>query len=118
MDIVVTRNGKEKSFKIDPNYKTYLFGFSYGTNEKAAAEVSSVTEGKPFEKAGFKAGDIIKEVNGKKIVNAGELSTAMNEVNSDGKEFRCMDPMNPSDSLVPLSDFGNRIYAVRYVYLE
>ena len=39
-------------------------------------------------------------------------------VNSDGKEFRCMDPMNPSDSLVPLSDFGNRIYAVRYVYLE
>ena len=81
-----TRNGKEKSFKIDPNYKTYLFGFSYGTNEKAAAEVSSVTEGKPFEKAGFKAGDIIKEVNGKKIVNAGELSTAMNEVNSDGKE--------------------------------
>lgn len=86
VDIVVTRNGKEKSFKIDPNYKTYLFGFSYGTNEKAAAEVSSVTEGKPFEKAGFKAGDIIKEVNGKKIVNAGELSTAMNEVNSDGKE--------------------------------
>lgn len=39
-------------------------------------------------------------------------------VNSNGKEFRCMDPMNPSDSLVPLSDFGNRIYAVRYVYRE
>ena len=39
-------------------------------------------------------------------------------VNSDGKEFRCMDPMNPSDSLVPLSDFGNRIYAVRYIYRE
>ena len=38
--------------------------------------------------------------------------------NSDGKEFRCMDPMNPSDSLVPLSDFGNRIYAVRYIYRE
>ena len=39
-------------------------------------------------------------------------------VNSDGKEFRCMDPMNPSDSLVPLSDFGNCIYAVRYIYRE
>ena len=39
-------------------------------------------------------------------------------VNSNGKEFRCMDPMNPSDSLVPLSDFGNRIYAVRYVYRD
>lgn len=39
-------------------------------------------------------------------------------VNSDGKEFWCMDPMNSSDSLVPLSDFDNRIYAVRYIYRE
>lgn len=37
-------------------------------------------------------------------------------VNSDGKEFWCMDPMNHSDSLVPLSNFGSRIYAVRYIY--
>ena len=86
VDIVVTRNGKEKSFKIDPNYKTYLFGFSYGSNEKASAEVSDVTEGKAFEKAGIKAGDLIKEINGKTVSNAGELSTTMNEVNHDGKE--------------------------------
>ena len=85
-DIVVTRNGKEKSFMIDPNYKTYLFGFSYGSNEKASAEVSDVTEGKAFEKAGIKAGDLIKEINGKTVSNAGELSTTMNEVNHDGKE--------------------------------
>lgn len=86
VDIVVTRNGKEKSFKIDPNYKTYLFGFSYGSNEKASAEVSDVTEGKAFEKAGIKPGDLIKEINGKTVSNAGELSTTMNEVNHDGKE--------------------------------
>ncbi len=86
VDIVVTRNGKEKSFKIDPNYKTYLFGFSYGSNEKASAEVSDVTDGKAFEKAGIKAGDLIKEINGKTVSNAGELSTTMNEVNHDGKE--------------------------------
>ncbi len=86
VDIVVTRNGKEKSFKIDPNYKTYLFGFSYGSNEKASAEVSDVTEGKAFEKAGIKSGDLIKEINGKTVSNAGELSTTMNEVNHDGKE--------------------------------
>lgn len=86
VDIVVTRNGKEKSFKIDPNYKTYLFGFSYGSNEKASAEVSDVTEGKAFEKAGIKPGDLIKEINGKTVSNAGELSTIMNEVNHDGKE--------------------------------
>lgn len=66
VDIVVTRNGEEKSFKIDPNYKTYLFGFSYATNEKASAEVSEVTEGKAFDKSGLKAGDIIKEINGKR----------------------------------------------------
>lgn len=86
VEIVVTRNGEEKSFKINPNYKTYLFGFSYATSEKASAEVSAVTEGKAFDKAGLKAGDIIKEINGKKINNAGELSTVMNEVNGDGKE--------------------------------
>lgn len=39
-------------------------------------------------------------------------------VYSDGKEFWCMDPMNRSDSLVPLSDFDNRIYAVRYIFRE
>lgn len=86
VDIVVTRNGEEKSFKINPNYKTYLFGFSYGSDEKASAQVSDVTEGKAFEKAGIKAGDLIKEINGKAVSNAGELSTIMNEVNHDGKE--------------------------------
>lgn len=86
VDIVVTRNGEEKSFKINPNYKTYLFGFSYGSDEKASAQVSDVTEGKAFEKAGIKAGDLIKEINGKAVSNAGELSTVMNEVNHDGKE--------------------------------
>ena len=86
VNIVVTRNGEEKSFKINPNYKTYLFGFSYGSDEKASAQVSDVTEGKAFEKAGIKAGDLIKEINGKAVSNAGELSAVMNEVNHDGKE--------------------------------
>lgn len=86
VEIVVTRKGEEKTFKIDPNYKTYLFGFSYGSDEKASAKISDVTEGKPFEKAGLKAGDIIKKVNDKEVSTAGELSTVMNEVNRDGKE--------------------------------
>lgn len=34
---------------------------------------------------------------------------------SDGEEFWCMDPLNQDKELAPLSQFGNRIYAVRYL---
>lgn len=32
----------------------------------------------------------------------------------DGR-FWCMDPLSPDEKPVPLSDFGNRIYAIRYL---
>lgn len=36
-------------------------------------------------------------------------------VRSERGEFWCMDPMVQTDSLVSLEEFGNRIYAVRYL---
>lgn len=84
VEVVVERDGETKTFNIDPYYKTYLFGFSYSQNEKESSQISAVTEDGAFEKAGIKAGDIIKSVNGTVISNAGELSNTMNEVKQDG----------------------------------
>jgi len=88
VEVVVERDGETKTFNINPYYKTYLFGFSYSTNEKESAQISSITEGGAFEKAGIKSGDVIKSVNGTDIANAGELGNVMNSVNQDGKETK------------------------------
>lgn len=37
---------------------------------------------------------------------------------SDGRQFWCMDPLNSEKQPVPLSQFGSRIYAVRYILPE
>lgn len=96
VEVVVERDGKEKTIMIDPNYETYLFGFSYSQEEVNKAELLGISEGGAFEKAGLKEGDVVLSVNGKKIANSGELNTVMNEVKTgadveflvdrDGKE--------------------------------
>ncbi len=84
--VEVERNGEVKTFTIDPHFQTYLFGFSYPTEEKSDAKISAVTEGKAFDKAGIKKDDIVKKINGKPVNNAGDLSTVMNEVNQTGDD--------------------------------
>lgn len=86
VELVVERDGKEKTITVDPNYQTYLFGFSYAPSEVEDAKVSDISEGSPFEKAGIKAGDIILSVNGKKVTNGEELKNTMEAVNVDGAE--------------------------------
>lgn len=88
VELVVERDGEIKTFNINPYYKAFLFGFSYSTNKKESAQISGITEGGAFEKAGIKGGDVIKSVNGEEIANAGELGDVMNKVNQDGKEVR------------------------------
>lgn len=39
-------------------------------------------------------------------------------VKSEEGEFWCMNPLNEKEELVPLSDFGNRIYGIRYILDE
>lgn len=84
VDIVVERDGEEKTFKIDPNYETYLFGFSYASADNAQAKISDVTDNKAFAKAGIKNGDIIRAVNGTEVKNAGDLGKVMNSINKTG----------------------------------
>ncbi len=84
VEVVVERDGETKTFSIDPYYKASLFGFSYPSNREEGTKITQVTEGGSFEKAGIKAGDIIKSVDGVNVSNAGELSDAMNSVNKNG----------------------------------
>lgn len=36
-------------------------------------------------------------------------------VGAENGTFLCMDPLNEQGEVVPLSEFGNRVYAVRYI---
>ena len=85
IDIKLIRDGSEMTVMLDPNYKTYVFGFSYESQADKQAKISAVTEGNAFDKQGIKEGDIIRSVNGEQIENTGELSNVMNEV-KDGKD--------------------------------
>ncbi len=79
VSVVVERDGREKTLAIDPNYQTYLFGFSYAQQASASAEIAMVSEGGACEKAGLKKGDLIKAIGDTTIKNAGDLQKCMNE---------------------------------------
>lgn len=86
VEIILERDGKEKAVLLDPNYKTYLFGFSYTAKKTDDTKISAITGGKPFEKAGIQAGDKIVRVNGTEVSNGEELKNVMEENSSAGKE--------------------------------
>ena len=65
--VKVERDGKEQTINIDPDYKTYLFGFGYSSDEKVKPTVSDVTDKGAFQKAGIKANDVILSVNDQAI---------------------------------------------------
>lgn len=85
VDVVLERDGKEQSLTIDPNYKSYLFGFTYGNLPTSKTEIVEVSKDKPFEKAGLKAGDMIRSVNGKAVANGEELGNVIAQENTTGE---------------------------------
>ncbi len=86
VQIVLERDGKEKTVIVDPNYTMYLFGFTYTPDQQLSSnEIASVTENKPFDKAGIKKGDRIVRVNGTEVSNGEELKQAIDKYNTDGK---------------------------------
>ncbi|HEV7904488.1 MAG TPA: PDZ domain-containing protein [Pyrinomonadaceae bacterium] len=50
----------------------------FGVSERGGLLVTSVAENSPASKAGLKAGDVVTEVDGTQLRNAGELSRAIN----------------------------------------
>lgn len=85
VEIELERDGKNQTITLNPNYKGYLFGFSYVSQTNKSAKISSVTDGSPFSKAGIEAKDIIKSVNGKAVTNGQELGQVMAEENTTGE---------------------------------
>jgi C-terminal processing protease CtpA/Prc len=50
----------------------------FGVSERGGVLVTSVTENSPAAKAGLKAGDVVTEVDGARLRNAGDLSRELN----------------------------------------
>ncbi len=86
VEIVIERDGEEKNISLNPNYKTHLFGFSYAPNKTDNTQISSISEGAAFEKAGIRTGDKILSINGTKVSNGEELKNVMEE-NNTGAEI-------------------------------
>lgn len=85
VEIVLLRDGEEKKVTLNPNYKTHLFGFSYAPNKTDNTQISSVSEGAAFEKAGIRAGDKILSINGTEVSNGEELKNVMEKNNTGGE---------------------------------
>ncbi|MCI8770238.1 MAG: RIP metalloprotease RseP [Lachnospiraceae bacterium] len=85
VSIVLMRDGEKKTITLDPNYKTHLFGFSYSPQKTESPKISVVSKGKPFDKAGIRAGDKIVSINGTKISNGEELKNVMENYNDGGE---------------------------------
>ncbi len=83
--VVLERDGKQKTVTIDPHYKTYLFGFTYGSQTTSSTKIAEVSQDRPFAKAGLEAGDKIKSVNGTVVTNGEELGTVMAKENVSGE---------------------------------
>lgn len=50
----------------------------FGVNDGQGILITSVGENSPASKAGLKAGDVVTEVNGEKVVNAGDFTRSLN----------------------------------------
>lgn len=74
VEITYERDGKEHTTTLKPVYQEkYMIGLTY-TPDDGKAIISEVTEDGPLQKAGFKAGDYIVEIDGTKINTANEFS--------------------------------------------
>lgn len=82
VELVIERDGKEQTIILNPNYETYLFGFSYAPNKTDPAKITSITEGMPFEEAGIKAGDMIAAVNGNKVSTGEDIKKQVDAANT------------------------------------
>lgn len=86
VNVVVNRKGSEKTLSLNPDYSTYLFGFSYDSSRKASPVITAVSDGSAFKKAGIRKDDVILSIDGDKIKDNGELQDVMAEKKLSGSE--------------------------------
>lgn len=74
IEITYERDDKEYTTTLTPVYnEKYMIGIKFLSDENPA-EITEVIAGGPLEKAGFKSGDIIIEIDGTKINSGKEFS--------------------------------------------
>ncbi|MCR5202498.1 MAG: RIP metalloprotease RseP [Lachnospiraceae bacterium] len=86
VDVVVERDGKLKTFEVDPNYERYVFGINYTDSETSPAKISQVVEGSAADKAGIKDGDIVKSINDIEVKSGSGIRETLDKINSQGEE--------------------------------
>src|SRR5262249_33272313 len=81
----------------------------FNVNKAVGAVVTQVESGSPAEKAGLKVGDVITEVNGKTVNDAGELQVAVG-MKQPGTtlQLKVMRDGSAKDLGVTLEAFGSR----------
>ncbi len=79
------RNGKEYTTKIKPVAK-YTMGVSFYADDKEA-EITAVADKSSVEKAGIQTGDIIVELDGKKISTGKEIAEYLDKSPLTGEEI-------------------------------
>ena len=80
-DITVSfvRNGETKTIKYSPEIeKRYIVGMQYAPSD-AEAEITQVTRGSAFFKAGVQAGDVVTEIDGTAIKTGNDMNDYLTE---------------------------------------
>lgn len=79
IEISYERDGKEYTTTLTPEYvEKYMLGLTYQQVE-SPAKILEVVKNGPLDKAGFKAGDIIVEIDGTEIGSGIEFGAYMDE---------------------------------------
>lgn len=114
MSVTFIRDGKKQTIKYTPDAdKKYRVGMSYGTGN-VPAEISTVAKGSAMEKAGVRVGDVVKDIDGTKIISGDQMSAYIEEnpfsnkavnitLDRDGKEVRVT--VIPEESTIYSSGF-------------
>lgn len=77
IEISYEREGKEYSTTVKPVYvERYMMGLTYQKTDEVA-KIKEITKDGPLDKAGFKAGDVIVEINGTEISSGDDFSDYM-----------------------------------------
>ncbi len=84
IQIVVERDGEEKTLMLSPDYTTYLFGFTYSANA-LNTKISEISQDSAFAKAGIREGDSIVSVNGTAVHTGEELGHIMEQEKASGQ---------------------------------
>ncbi len=117
LEITYLRDGEKFNTTVVPvKIKKYILGFTYNRSETSAA-IDKISEGYPMDIAGVKAGDVILEINGRKIANGIELNQYFNTYPLDGSEVELLLSRDGKEITVNITpQFASENYTAGFEY--